>query len=148
VGISFPLESEQTSIRVSPAFQVRGSLREIAPASLLSHQPRNMRHSNSTFSGNTRRRRSARGKRLIRAVGWMTHLERDAANPITVLYREELSRSHTFIPSYLHPFIPYELRGNGLSGRNVSDMPFSAWAKDLEAVVNAAGVDQFHWSAC
>jgi pimeloyl-ACP methyl ester carboxylesterase/DNA-binding CsgD family transcriptional regulator len=75
------------------------------------------------------------GPPLIRAAGWMTHLEHDAANPITVPYWEEFSRNHTFIR--------YDLRGNGLSDRNVSDMSFSAWVKDLEAVVNAAGVDQF-----
>jgi pimeloyl-ACP methyl ester carboxylesterase len=75
------------------------------------------------------------GPPLIRAAGWMTHLEHDAVNPITVPYWEEFSRDHTFIR--------YDMRGNGLSDRNVKDISFASWVKDLEAVVAASGVDQF-----
>ena len=75
------------------------------------------------------------GPPLVRAASWMTHLEHDAINPITVPYWEEFSRDHTFIR--------YDLRGHGLSERNVEDMSFAAWVKDLEAVIDAAGLDRF-----
>ncbi|MBV0881590.1 alpha/beta fold hydrolase [Noviherbaspirillum sp. L7-7A] len=75
------------------------------------------------------------GPPLVRAASWMTHLEHDATNPITVPYWEEFARDHTFIR--------YDLRGHGLSERNVEDMSFAAWVNDLEAVVDAAGLDRF-----
>jgi len=74
------------------------------------------------------------GPPLVRAASWMTHLEHDAINPITVPYWEEFARNHTFIR--------YDLRGHGLSERNVEDMSFAAWVKDLEAVIDAAGLDR------
>jgi pimeloyl-ACP methyl ester carboxylesterase/DNA-binding CsgD family transcriptional regulator len=75
------------------------------------------------------------GPPLVRAAGWLSHLEHDAKNPICVPYWNEYSRCHTFIR--------YDLRGNGLSDRNVADMSFDAWVKDLEAVVDAAGLEKF-----
>jgi len=75
------------------------------------------------------------GPPLVRAASWMTHLEHDAINPITAPYWEEFARAHTFIR--------YDLRGHGLSDRNVDDMSFAAWVKDLEAVINAAGLEKF-----
>lgn len=75
------------------------------------------------------------GPPLVRGASWMTHLEHDAVNPITAPYWEEFAHDHTFIR--------YDLRGHGLSERNVEDMSFAAWVKDLEAVVDAAGLDRF-----
>jgi pimeloyl-ACP methyl ester carboxylesterase/DNA-binding CsgD family transcriptional regulator len=75
------------------------------------------------------------GPPLVRAASWLTHLEHDAVNPLTAPYWEEFSRHHTFIR--------YDLRGHGLSERNVKDLSFDNWLKDLEAVVDAAGLEQF-----
>jgi pimeloyl-ACP methyl ester carboxylesterase len=46
-----------------------------------------------------------------------------------------LSRKHTLIR--------YDERGQGLSDRDVADISFEAWVSDLEAVVDAAGLDRF-----
>lgn len=47
----------------------------------------------------------------------------------------ELSRDHTLLR--------YDERGCGLSDWNVADLSFEAWVRDLEAVVNAAGMERF-----
>jgi pimeloyl-ACP methyl ester carboxylesterase len=39
--------------------------------------------------------------------------------------------------------IRYDERGNGLSQRDVKEMSFELWVKDLETVVEAAGVEKF-----
>ena len=47
----------------------------------------------------------------------------------------ELSRHHCVIR--------YDERGNGLSDWDVKDMSLELWVNDLEAVVDAAGIDRF-----
>ena len=67
------------------------------------------------------------GPHLVRAASWMAHLKHEAVNPITVPYWEEFAREYAVIP--------YHLRGHGLSERNVDDMSFPTWVRDLEAVI-------------
>lgn len=79
--------------------------------------------------------RMGKGPPLVKTGNWMTHLEFDFDSPIwSPLYRE-LSRDHTFIR--------YDARGNGLSDREVPDIVFDNFVDDLEAVVDAAGIDRF-----
>src|SRR5678809_905434 len=42
-----------------------------------------------------------------------------------------------------HRLVRYDERGNGMSQRDVSDVSFDTWVRDLEAVVDAAGLDRF-----
>jgi pimeloyl-ACP methyl ester carboxylesterase len=42
-----------------------------------------------------------------------------------------------------HTLIRYDARGNGLSDRNVEDVSFETSVGDLEAVVEAAGLERF-----
>jgi pimeloyl-ACP methyl ester carboxylesterase len=42
-----------------------------------------------------------------------------------------------------HSFFRYDARGNGLSDREVPDVTFEKFVDDLEAVVDAAGIDRF-----
>jgi pimeloyl-ACP methyl ester carboxylesterase len=65
----------------------------------------------------------------------MTHLEFDLESPIWRHLYRELSREHTLIR--------YDARGNGLSDRDIDEVNFEAFVRDLEAVVDAAGLERF-----
>ena len=41
------------------------------------------------------------------------------------------------------PRVRYDERGNGMSQRDVADVSFDTWVRDLETVVDAAGLDRF-----
>ncbi len=75
------------------------------------------------------------GPPLLRAAHWLSHVEHDARSPVWAHWLEELSRDHTFIR--------YDQRGCGLSDRSPPSMSFEAWVDDLEAVVEAQGLDRF-----
>jgi pimeloyl-ACP methyl ester carboxylesterase/DNA-binding CsgD family transcriptional regulator len=75
------------------------------------------------------------GLPLVKTANWLTHLEFDAVSPVWWPWLERLSRSHTVVR--------YDERGCGLSDRGVSDLSFEDWARDLEAVVDAAGLERF-----
>lgn len=75
------------------------------------------------------------GPPLVKAANWLNHLEYDWRSPVwRHLMREMISR---------HTFIRYDERGNGLSDWPVEDISFEAFIRDLEAVVDASGVDRF-----
>jgi pimeloyl-ACP methyl ester carboxylesterase/DNA-binding CsgD family transcriptional regulator len=75
------------------------------------------------------------GPPLVRAATWLTHVEHDAASPLTRHWCEELSRSHHYIA--------YDGRGCGLSDRGPRDVSAEAWLSDLETVVDAMGLARF-----
>ena len=75
------------------------------------------------------------GPQLVKTGNWMTHLEFDFQSPIWRHLYRELSRDHTLVR--------YDARGNGLSDRNVEDVSFETSVGDLEAVVEAAGLERF-----
>lgn len=75
------------------------------------------------------------GPPLIKAGNWMTHLEYELESPTRLHFWSQLARDHTVIR--------YDARGNGLSDREVADISFDAFVRDLEAVVGATKVDRF-----
>jgi class 3 adenylate cyclase/pimeloyl-ACP methyl ester carboxylesterase len=75
------------------------------------------------------------GPPLVKTGNWMTHLEYDLESPIWRHLYLELAKVRTLIR--------YDARGNGLSDRSVDDISFDAFVGDLEAVVEAARVEQF-----
>jgi pimeloyl-ACP methyl ester carboxylesterase/DNA-binding CsgD family transcriptional regulator len=75
------------------------------------------------------------GPPLVKAANWLSHLEFDLRSPVWSHLVAELCRSHTLIR--------YDQRGCGLSDREVADISFSAWLRDLGAVVDASGVERF-----
>jgi serine/threonine protein kinase/alpha-beta hydrolase superfamily lysophospholipase len=79
--------------------------------------------------------RSGTGPPLVKAANWLSHLEHDAKSPMWRHWWRGLSRHHTLIR--------YDERGQGLSDRQAADISFEAWVADLEAVVDAAGLDRF-----
>src|SRR4051812_22991896 len=79
--------------------------------------------------------RTGQGPPLVKTGHWMTHLEHDFESPIWRHFYHELSRDHAFYR--------YDARGNGLSDREVPDVKFDNFVDDLEAVVDAAGIERF-----
>jgi pimeloyl-ACP methyl ester carboxylesterase/DNA-binding winged helix-turn-helix (wHTH) protein len=75
------------------------------------------------------------GPPLVKAPNWLTHLEYEWQTPVWRHWWQELTRDHTIIR--------FDQRGSGLSERNVSDLSFDVWVRDLETVANAAGVERF-----
>lgn len=65
----------------------------------------------------------------------MTHLEHDWDNPLLNHWLNELARQHTLVR--------FDQRGCGLSDRDVADISFDAWVRDLKTVVDTAGLDRF-----
>jgi predicted ATPase/serine/threonine protein kinase/DNA-binding SARP family transcriptional activator/alpha-beta hydrolase superfamily lysophospholipase len=75
------------------------------------------------------------GPPLVKAANWLSHLEYDWQSPIWRHWLIGLAQQHTLIR--------YDERGCGLSDWQVADISFEAWVRDLEAVVDAAGVERF-----
>jgi pimeloyl-ACP methyl ester carboxylesterase/DNA-binding winged helix-turn-helix (wHTH) protein len=78
---------------------------------------------------------SGAGTPLVRAGHWLTHLEHDWNSPVWQPQLERLGRSFRLVR--------YDQRGNGLSDWNASDFALDRFVDDLEAVVDAAGLDRF-----
>ncbi len=75
------------------------------------------------------------GPPLVKASNWLTHLDFEWGSPIWRHWYTELSRHHRLVR--------YDERGNGMSQRDVPDVSFDTWVRDLETVVDAAGLDRF-----
>jgi len=75
------------------------------------------------------------GPPLVKASNWLTHLDFEWGSPIWRHWYAALSLHHRLVR--------YDERGNGMSQRDVSDVSFDTWVRDLETVVDAAGLDRF-----
>ena len=75
------------------------------------------------------------GPPLVKPANWLTHLDVDWNSAVWRHWLTELSREHTLIR--------YDERGCGLSDHDVADLSFDAWVNDLEAVVDAEGLERF-----
>lgn len=78
---------------------------------------------------------AGQGPPLVKTANWLNHLEFDWHSPVWRHLMRELSSRHTFVR--------YDERGNGLSDWAVDDISFEAFVRDLEAVVEASGLDRF-----
>jgi pimeloyl-ACP methyl ester carboxylesterase/DNA-binding CsgD family transcriptional regulator len=76
-----------------------------------------------------------RGPPVVKAANWMTHLERDWESPVWKHWLTALGEDHTVIR--------YDERGCGLSDRGECELTLERWTADLEAVVDAAGIERF-----
>ena len=72
---------------------------------------------------------------IVKAATWLSHLEHDWQSPV---WRHLLQGM-----SQLGRFVRYDERGCGLSDWTVPDLHFDRWVDDMEAVVKAAGAEQF-----
>jgi DNA-binding winged helix-turn-helix (wHTH) protein/pimeloyl-ACP methyl ester carboxylesterase len=75
------------------------------------------------------------GPPLVKASNWLTHLDFEWGSPIWRHWYAALSLHHRLVR--------YDERGNGMSERDVPDVSFDTWVRDLETVVDAAGLDRF-----
>ena len=75
------------------------------------------------------------GSPLVKAASWLSHIEYDWRTPIWRPLFERLARNRRFIR--------YDERGCGLSDWDVQDFSLEAWVRDLETVVDAAGLERF-----
>ena len=74
------------------------------------------------------------GAPLIKVANWLTHVEYDWESPIWLPLLQHLAERCRLIR--------YDGRGNGLADRDVADISFAAFVRDLEAVVAAAEVER------
>ena len=75
------------------------------------------------------------GPPLVKTANWMNHLEFDWESPDLHHLYTDLARDFGLLR--------YDARGNGLSDWDVDEVSLDAWVKDLETVVDAAGLDRF-----
>jgi pimeloyl-ACP methyl ester carboxylesterase/DNA-binding CsgD family transcriptional regulator len=75
------------------------------------------------------------GYPIVRAPNWMNHLEFDWKSPIWRPWLLEMVKNYSLTQ--------YDARGCGLSDRDVEDLSFETNLRDLEAVVDAAGLKRF-----
>jgi class 3 adenylate cyclase/predicted esterase len=75
------------------------------------------------------------GSPVVRALGWLTHLECEWENPLRRPFIDAISTRYLFVL--------YDGRGMGLSDRRVSDYSLEAQVRDMEAVVDALGLERF-----
>lgn len=75
------------------------------------------------------------GPPLVKTGNWLHHLEYDWESPVWRHLLRGLASSFTLIR--------YDARGNGMSDWAVGEISLDAWVSDLEAVVDAAGIERF-----
>ena len=75
------------------------------------------------------------GPPLVKAANWLNHVEYDWHSPIWAPIFARLASDHRLVR--------YDGRGNGLSDWQVANICFEAFVRDLEAVVDAEGLEKF-----
>ena len=75
------------------------------------------------------------GRPLVYACGWPGHLALEWEKPVARDFLHLLAEGFTLIR--------YDMRGSGLSDRDVSDLSLDALVRDLEAVVDHVGLQSF-----
>jgi pimeloyl-ACP methyl ester carboxylesterase/DNA-binding CsgD family transcriptional regulator len=74
------------------------------------------------------------GQPLVKAANWLSHLEYDLESPIWRHWTR-------FFGSHFR-FVRYDERGCGMTGGDPRGLDLEHWLGDLEAVVDAAGIEQ------
>jgi len=75
------------------------------------------------------------GTPLVYACGWPQHLEMEWQTPFSRDFLETLAEGFTLVR--------YDMRGGGLSDRDVADLSLEALVHDLEAVVDCLNFERF-----
>ena len=76
-----------------------------------------------------------RGPPLLKTANWLNHLEHDWDGPLWAELFRRMSAKRTLVR--------YDERGNGLSDWTAEDLSLEAFVADMEAVVDAAGLERF-----
>ncbi len=83
---------------------------------------------------------NGQGPAVVRAAHFLTHLDFDLNSPVWGPWITEMSRSNTLLR--------YDGRGCGLSDATPAPQSIDVWVSDLEAVVDAAGLERFALLGC
>jgi DNA-binding SARP family transcriptional activator/pimeloyl-ACP methyl ester carboxylesterase len=75
------------------------------------------------------------GPPLVWAAHWLSHIAFSWESPVWRHWTEEFGKEYSFVH--------YDERGNGLSDWEVPEFSVDAFVRDLEAVVDALGLDRF-----
>ena len=75
------------------------------------------------------------GRPLVKVANWLSHLDYDRQSVVWRHWLIELARRFRLVR--------YDERGCGLSDWDVPEFSFDAWVRDLEAVVDAVGLERF-----
>src|SRR5439155_15326804 len=78
---------------------------------------------------------SGDGLPVVKTGTWLTHVEYDWQSPVWSPLVSRLSERFRLVR--------YDPRGCGLSDRDVAEISFEAFVRDLEAVVDALGLERF-----
>jgi pimeloyl-ACP methyl ester carboxylesterase/DNA-binding CsgD family transcriptional regulator len=84
--------------------------------------------------------RDGHGPTMIEVATWLNHVEYDWKSPIWKTRLAELTKSYSLAR--------YDGRGCGLSDQNPTTLTFDDLVSDLEAVVDAAGLERFILLGC
>jgi pimeloyl-ACP methyl ester carboxylesterase/DNA-binding winged helix-turn-helix (wHTH) protein len=74
------------------------------------------------------------GPTIVKAGNWLNHLEYDWESPVWSHLLKWMAGQGELVR--------YDARGNGLSDWDVDDISFDAFVRDLESVIDAAGVEK------
>lgn len=83
---------------------------------------------------------TGQGPAIVRAAHFLTHLDFDLNSPVWAPWIAELSQGNMLLR--------YDGRGCGLSDSAPAPLSLDAWVSDLEAVVDAAGLEHFALFGC
>ena len=75
------------------------------------------------------------GPAVVRVATWLSHLELDWESPVWRHWLRQLGERHMLVR--------YDERGCGLSDANIGAPSVEVWVGDLEAVVDAVGLERF-----
>lgn len=75
------------------------------------------------------------GPPLVKTANWLTHLEYDWESPVWSPLLQRLAEKNRLVR--------YDGRGNGLSDRDVGEISFAGFVRDLEAVVDTVKPERF-----
>lgn len=139
VQVSFKALGRQTLKNIAKPIEVYSAILNEQPSSAKTPPSANfqqqIRYCRSADGVRLAYSTAGRGPPLVKSANWLNHLELDWQLP---LYRHMLlglAKDNTLIR--------YDARGNGLSDWDPSEISLGAWVNDLEAVVDAVGLDQF-----
>jgi len=78
---------------------------------------------------------AGKGYPLVRSLGWFTNLDMEWDSPVSSVFWQKLAQHFRLIR--------YDGRGMGLSDRDVSEFSPRTRLEDLEAVIEASGIERF-----
>jgi pimeloyl-ACP methyl ester carboxylesterase/DNA-binding SARP family transcriptional activator len=131
-GTAQPALHATSQVRVIDSPVGRGSDAEGQPARTPAHEVQFCRTSDGVRIAYAS---AGDGPPVVWATHWLSHLAFNWESPIWRHWTEEFAKDHTFVH--------FDHRGHGLSSWTGLDFSVDAFVRDLEAVVDALGPDQF-----